>query len=99
MNIVRASTTDDGIGGKSLVDETPVHSDLPCRINWSRGREKLMFGKNDYLRDAKVYCRVVSDVLVSDVVVIKSVRYNIVGIVDIDEVNKQMVMDIIKIAE
>jgi len=97
MKVVRVSTKADGVGGLAATGDITVHESLPCRINWSRGKEKLMFNKQDYLRDAKVYCRVV-DILESDVVIIKDVRYNIVGLTNTDEVNRQMVLEIIKIA-
>lgn len=98
VNIVRTTVKRDTVGGFTENVETTIHTDLPCRINWSRAREKVMFGKDDYLRDAKLYCRAV-DITVADVVVYNDDNYNIVGLVNVDNRNRQMVLDIIKVAK
>jgi len=97
---MRVTDIRDSVGGYKDDADTPVaiHTNLPCRINWSRAREKVMFGKSDYLRDAKLYCRVV-DITEKDIIVYNGNNYNIVGLVNIDERNRQLVIDIIRIAE
>jgi len=97
INVVRTTVKRDTVGGYAEDVETTIHTDLPCRINWSRAREKVLFGKDDYLRDAKLYCRVV-DITEKDTIVYNGDSYDIVGLVNIDNVNRQMVLDIAKVA-
>lgn len=70
-----------------------LHNNLPCRINWKRGSEKIFFGKNSYFRDGKLYCKVV-DITVKDRIRYKSKIYQIVDVNDADESGRFLVLDI-----
>lgn len=92
VNILRVTKTAGALGGFTEV-ETVLHLNLPCRINWKRGTEKIFFGKNSYFRDGKLYCSVV-DVTVKDRVHYNGVSYKIVDVNNIDEVGTFLTMDI-----
>lgn len=92
VNIVEVVEADDGLLGKT---ESPVvvHRDLPCRINWSRGTEKIFFDKETYFRDAKVYCGVV-DITVKHRLVFRDRTYRIVSVRNPDNMNRYLILDI-----
>ncbi|KKK95665.1 hypothetical protein LCGC14_2670520 [marine sediment metagenome] len=92
INIIRVTTAPDSMGGQAE-SETTLHNNLPCRINWSRGSEKIIFGRTAYYRDAKVYCSV-KDITVKDRVVYSSKTYEIVDVSNPDNVNKYMILDV-----
>ena len=92
VNIVRPTKVSDGKGSFTVARQT-LYANLPCRINWSRGLEKLMFGRETYYRDAKIYCRVV-DIGVKDIAVIDSVDYDIVNVSNVDSVGKYLILDV-----
>lgn len=91
VNILRITSTPGAMGQTEVPNV--LHNNLPCRINWKRGSEKIFFGKNSYFRDGKIYCRVV-DITVKDRVAYKGKTYQIVDVNNTDESNKLLVLDI-----
>jgi len=91
VNILRITYTPSAMGQTEVSDE--LYKNLPCRINWKRGSEKIFFAKNSYFRDGKLYCRVI-DVTVKDRVQYNSKTYQIVDVNNVDEVNRFLVLDI-----
>ena len=91
INILRIIKTTTAMGQAEVPNV--LHNNLPCKINWKRGSEKIFFAKNSYFRDGKLYCRVI-DVTVKDRVQYKSKTYQIVDVNNVDEVNRFLVLDI-----
>ena len=92
VDILRTTRTTDDMGGATEVDVV-FHNNLKCRINWSRGNERMQFDKDTWVRDAKLYCSVV-DILTTDRVRYKSKIYEIVNVSDADEVGKYLTVEI-----
>ena len=92
VNVIRITKTAGALGGWTEV-EAVLHSNLPCRINWKRGSEKIFFAKDTYFRDAKLYCKVV-DVTVEDKVQYNSRTYDIVDVNNVDEAGRFLVLDL-----
>jgi hypothetical protein len=70
-----------------------LHNNLPCRFNWKNGAEKVVFDKDTYYRDGKMYCIVV-DITTEDRVQYGAVTYEIVDVNNTDEVGKFLVLTI-----
>ena len=92
INILRITKSAGALGGFTEV-KTVLHLNLPCRINWKRGQEKIFNSKGTYFRDAKLYCNVV-DITVKDIVVYKGKEYEIVDVSNVDELDKHLVLDL-----
>lgn len=92
VNILRVTKPAGALGGFTEV-ENVLHLNLPCRINWKRGSEKIFTGKGTYFRDAKLYCQVV-DITVEDLVVYNGTEYGIVDVSNVDELGKYLVLDL-----
>ncbi len=95
IDIIRIVRATDSMGGFTET-ESVLHNNLPCRINWSKGSEKIMFDKITYYRDAKLYCSVV-DITTKDRIRYNSQDYEIVGLSDVDEVGKFLTIEIRRI--
>lgn len=95
INVIRISLGADDLGGQN---ETPttIHTDLPCRVNWSKGKEVVLHDKITHARDAKIYCRIV-DITVLDRVVLDSKTYDIVSVNNVDNTNRQLVLEVKKV--
>jgi len=91
VNILRITSTTSAMGETET--ENVLHTNLPCRINWKRGSEKIFFAKNSYFRDGKLFCRVV-DITGKDRVQYKSKVYQIVDVNNVDESDRLLVLDI-----
>ena len=91
VNIIRITRATDGLGGRTE-SETTLHTDLPCRINWVNGNERIMFNKTTYYRDAKLYCRV-TDITVADRVVYEGIYYDIVNVSNVDNMNRFLTIE------
>ncbi len=91
INILRVSRTSDGMGGWTKLPAM-LHENVPCRINWKKGIEKIFFDKNSYFRDAVVYCGVI-EVTNQDIVEYNGTQYEIVSVANPDECNKYMVIE------
>jgi len=70
-----------------------LYQNLPCRINWSKGSEKIQFDKNTYYRDGKLYCRPI-EVTVKERVKYNGATYSIIDSNNVDNMNRYLVMDI-----
>jgi hypothetical protein len=77
VNILRITSTPGAMGATEVANV--LHSNLPCRISWKRGNEKVMFDKDTYLRDAKLFCSVV-DVTKDDRVQYGARTYQVVDV-------------------
>jgi len=83
------------MGGWTEV-ENVLHNNLPCRIVWRRGSEKIFFDKTTHFSDARLYCRVV-DITTDDRVVYDDKKYEIVDVQNTDNLNRQLVLDLRKL--
>jgi head-tail adaptor len=92
VNIKKITKASDGMGGFTEA-KAVLHKNLPCRINWSSGNERVQFDKNTYYRDAKLFCDIV-DITEEDVVVYDGIEYEIVNINNVDNLNKFLTIDI-----
>ena len=91
VNILRITSTPGAMGQTEVANV--LHHNLPCRINWKSGTQKIFFDKDTYFRDAKLYCRVV-DITIKDRVQYGSRVYQIVDVSNVDEVGKFLVLNI-----
>ena len=71
--------------GMSETPETIVNS-MPCHIQWLSGKEKLLFNKQSHILDAVIHCRkpVGATIVMSDKVLYNLEYYEIVDIVDVN---------------
>ena len=92
VNVIRTTKTAGALGGWTEV-ENVLHHNLPCRINWKRGSEKIYTDKNTYFRDAKLFCKVV-DIGVKDQIEYNGKTYEVVDVSDIDEKGSYMTLDL-----
>ena len=93
VNVVAVSRASDDYGSQ-VESDVVVHHDLPCRINWSRGSEKIMFGKDTWYRDGKLYCRASANITPEMRIVYKSTTYEIVNVSNPDNMDKYLIVDI-----
>jgi len=94
VDIYSKVRTRDDVGGWTTAYPL-VYKNLPCRINWSKGNEKIMFDKTTSYRDAKVYCRI-AQITVQHRLTLNDVHYDIVSVNNTDCANKFMVLEIKK---
>jgi len=87
-DILRITKTSDGMGGWTE-EEVVLHDDLPCRIVWSKGTEKIQFAKDTHYCDATLYCRVV-DITTKDRVTYDGTTYEIIDVANPDNRNKRL---------
>jgi head-tail adaptor len=93
LRVTKSATGAAGALGSWTESSSTLHENLPCRINWKRGSEKIFLDKNTYFRDVKLYCRVV-DVTVEDRVQYGSTIYQIVDVSNVDEAGRLLVLDL-----
>lgn len=91
VDVERESRISDDMGGW-VSAWAVIHKDLPCRINWSRGSERIMFSKDTWFRDAKIYCAVV-DIQTKDRILYDSKAYEIANVSNPDNVNKYLIVE------
>lgn len=77
VNILRIATTSGAMGGTEV--KNVLHNNLLCRISWKKGSQKIMFFKDSYFRDGKLFCSVV-DITTDDLVQYNNVEYEIVDV-------------------
>jgi len=92
VDILRVTRVSDGMGSGTEV-RAVLHKNLACRLNWSRGAERIMFDKETYFRDGKFYCNVV-DITTNDRMRFGAVTYEIVSVSNVDEVGKYLIVEI-----
>ncbi len=91
VNILRITSTPGAMGQTEVANV--LHNNLPCRINWKSGSQKILFGKNTYFRDGVLYCRVV-DITTKDRVQYSGTIYEIVDVHNADERSKSLAITI-----
>jgi len=92
VNIIRITKTAGALGGFTKT-EVVLHLNLPCRINWKKGHEKIFTDKNTYFRDARLYCDIV-DVTEKDKVQYNGTLYDIVDVGNVDEDDRLLMLDL-----
>lgn len=92
VDIIRFTKASDGMGG-GVEAEGVLHSNLPCRINWVRGSEKIFTSKDTWFRDAKLYCGII-DITTKDRVLYSGDYYEIVNVSNVDNANKYLIVEI-----
>lgn len=91
VDVMRITKTSDGMGG--WTEAEVVHIDnLPCRINWLRGSERVQFDKDTYFRDAKLYCAVV-DITNKDRIVYDGITYEVVNVSNPDNMDRYLIVE------
>ena len=95
VDIIEVEKAKDSYGSYTEIERVS-HYQIPCRINWLRGREKIQFDRKTYYRDARVYCRPIS-VNTNDRIRYGGTKYEIVDVANIDNLGKLMTIDIKKI--
>lgn len=90
VDVKRITKTKDDYGSWTETFEL-IHDNLKCRINWTKGEEHIMFGKETHIVDAKIYCNVV-DIKVTDRVTYKEKDYEVIDVQNPDEVNKYLIV-------
>ena len=91
VDVLRITRTSDSMGGATETEVVHIN-DLPCRINWSRGSERVMFDKDTWFRDAKLYCAVV-DIQTKDRIVYDSKTYEVVNVSNPDNMGKYLIVE------
>lgn len=71
---------------------TALATNWMCAIIWKIGREKVLFDKTSHLLDAVMTCRVIPGVTVlrSDRVIHNDVSYDIVDVIDINNLGRRL---------
>lgn len=95
VSVLRIKRTSDGMGGWTEEEEV-LHKDLQCRINWLKGSERVMFSKDTWLIDARVYCSIV-DIKVTDRISYKGDIFEIVNVSNPDNANKYLTVEMKRI--
>lgn len=91
INILRVTSISSAMGLTET--ETVLHRNLPCRINWKSGSQRILFDKDSYFRDGVVYCRVVA-ITTKNRAQYGSVIYEIVDVHNADEIGRFLVLTI-----
>jgi hypothetical protein len=91
INILRITSAPGSMGHTEVANV--LHKNLPCRISWKSGSEKVMFDKDSYFRDAKLFCRMV-DITKDDRVLHNGTTYKIVDVKNAGEKNRGLVLNI-----
>lgn len=92
-DILRIILTSDSMGGSTEV-KTVLYNNWKCRINWSKGHEKIQFGKDTHYRDAKVYGSVLKNIQQRDRFRYNGKDYEIINIINVDELDTYMILEI-----
>lgn len=75
--------------------ETVIVSNMPCEIRWRTGKERILFDKTTYFRDATLRCRVQAETITTkDVISYDGLKYEIVSVIDLRNLHKLLVIDI-----
>lgn len=85
VNVLRITSTTTGMGQTEV--SNVLHYNLPCRISWKKGNQKIFFNKETYFRDAKLFCSVV-DITVKDRIQYGSRIYQIVEVDNAHNMNR-----------
>jgi len=96
VNVLRIQKTSNSMGGWTEV-ENVLHNNLPCRIVWTKGFEKIQFAKDTHYSDAKLFCKII-DVTVVDRVVYNSKKYEILDVSNPDNKSRGLTL-ILKLIE
>lgn len=80
--------------------ETTLIASLSAHIVWRTGRERILFDKSTYFRDATLICRTPAGVVITtrDRVRHNGLDYEIVSLIDIRNLGRRLRMDIRRIA-
>lgn len=75
--------------------ETVIVSNMPCAIRWRSGKERILFNKTTYFRDATLRCRVQAETITTnDIIRHNGLDYEIVSAIDVRNLHKLLVIDI-----
>ena len=88
VNVLRIARTSDGMGGWDEALHV-LHNNLPCRITWTKGMEKIQFQKDTHYSDGNLFCRVI-DVTEKDRVVYNSKTYEIMDVANPDNKSRSI---------
>ena len=87
-----------GARGNTLTPSTIVN-DMPCTIKWTSGKEKMLFKKKTHFLDAILRCQVPAGVTIveSDIISYDSKDYEIVDVIDVNNLGKILKIGLRKI--
>jgi len=82
VNVVRVARTNTAAGITEV--ETDVVTNMPCRIRWHTGKERMQFDKQTYYRDATLHCRIPAGISITnkDRISYKGETFEIVDVQD-----------------
>ena len=95
-DILRIVNTSDDMGGYTEV-ETILINNWKCRINWSKGFERVQSDKDTWYRDAKVYGTFTTKIQTKDRFRYSGIDYEIINVFDTDEIHKFTTLEIKKL--
>lgn len=76
-------------------DETVIVGNMPCKIRWRTGRERILFDKTSYFRDATLRCRVqAATITTNDIIRHAGLDYEIVSVIDDRNLGVLLIIDI-----
>lgn len=97
VNVVRVVRTNTAAG----ISEVPsnVVTNMPCRIRWHTGKERLQFDKQTYYRDATLHCRIPAGVTITntDKIDYKGETFEIVDVRDFRNLGRLLAIELRKI--
>lgn len=64
VDVVRVTRTVGALGNPESLDT--VISNMPCRIRWTSGRERMLHDKTTHFIDATLHCRKVAGVAITN---------------------------------
>ncbi len=89
------------VPGSTGIDETEVVlvSGLQAHIRWRTGRERILFDKTTWFRDATLKCRVQAVTITThDRIRHNGLDFEIVSLIDVNNLGRRLLMDIRRIA-
>lgn len=93
VDVIRLTKVSTSTGIES--SETVVVSNMPCEIRWKTGRERILFDKMSYFRDATLKCRVQgATISTNDIIRYAGLDYEIVSVIDLRNLHKLLAIDI-----
>lgn len=90
VDVVRITTVTTSTG--KAESRTTLATDWQGAIEWKSGAEKILFDKTTYFQDAVLLCRVIpgETVTTNDRIVYQGNDYEIVDVVDIDNLGRRL---------
>ena len=97
VNVVRVTRTAQALGNPESL-ETLV-SNMPCRIRWTSGRERMLHDKTTHFLDGVLHCRKPAGITITNKerILYKTQYYEIIDVQDFRNLGKLLVISLRKI--